>query len=197
MNRSFLVHKPFHVLYQSTAKGDKKTSDNYFAVPSNAYPARLRGYGSEEFLSATNDTILDHQLLNPFTRHHGEYQVPAEKIPTQEYPEALRREIPIKVKDKVHDTVKAVVSLFSPSPGIAQRCLPVRYRKTAPEGWPKIILTEGKNRQVRKITAAVGLRALRLIDHRIGVTIENISRCEMLEKNQQDLYNLLRLKDNV
>ena len=78
---------------------------------------------------------------------------------------------------------------------MSERNPPIRYRKSIPDSWIKLILTEGKNRQVRKMTAAVGFPTLRLIRYRIEkVTLENLFPGEMKSISKQELYNLLQIK---
>lgn len=195
MNRYFIIHKPYQVLSQFSPEGDKKTLKDFFDVPSNAYPVGRLDYDSEGLLILTNDKKLNHLLLDPSRKHEREYWVQVEGIPTAKQIEQLEKGVRITVNKKKHLTAKAKVILFEEAPSVAERIPPVRFRKTVPDRWMKIILTEGKNRQVRKMTAAVGLPTLRLIRHRIEkIDLANLLPGEMIEMNQQDLYNLLRIK---
>lgn len=198
MNRYFIIHKPYRVLSQFTSEGGKKTLKDFFKVPSKAYPVGRLDYDSEGLLILTNDKRINFLLLNPGMDHEREYWAQVEGIPSEKQMEQLRTGVEIKVNDKRYQTRGASVSLFATPPKVAERIPPIRFRKNVPDSWLKIILKEGKNRQVRKMTASVGLPTLRLIRYRIEeATIENIQPGEMLERNQQDLYNLLRLKNQA
>lgn len=195
MNQYFIVNKPFQVLSQFTTEGDKKTLKDFFNVPSNAYPVGRLDYDSEGLLLITNDKKLNHLLLDPSRNHEREYWVQVEGKPTQQQLQQLEKGVVITVNKKKHLTAKSKVTLFDQPPAVPERIPPIRFRKTVPDCWLRIILTEGKNRQVRKMTAAAGLPTLRLIRYRIEqVTIANVTPGEMIEMNQQDLYNLLRIK---
>ena len=95
----------------------------------------------------------------------------------------------------MYRTKKCKAEIISQPHEIAERNPPIRFRKNIPESWLKLIITEGKNRQVRKMTARTGFPTLRLIRHRIGkLTIENLQPGEMKTLSQSELYNLLQIK---
>lgn len=195
LNQYFIIHKPYRVLSQFSSEGDKKTLKHFFDVPSNAYPVGRLDYDSEGLLILTNDKNLNHLLLDPARKHEREYWVQVEGVPTTVQISKLQNGIEITVNKKKHLTAKSKVFLFDEPPSVSERVPPVRFRKTVPDRWIKIILTEGKNRQVRKMTAAAGLPTLRLIRTRIEkLELRNLLPGEMIEMNKQDLYNLLRIK---
>ncbi len=195
MNNYFIVHKPFNVLSQFSSTGEKKTLKDFFDVPSEVYPVGRLDYDSEGLLILTDDKKLNAYLLDPLNNHEREYWVQVEgDISTQQI-ERLQKGVEIKVKGKVHHTKKCVAKKFSYPPKVSERNPPIRFRKSVPDSWIKIILTEGKNRQVRKMTAAVGCPTLRLIRYRIeAVTLENLLPGEMKKLPKQELYNLLQIK---
>lgn len=195
MNNYFLVHKPFNVLSQFSSTDSKKTLKDYFDVPVNVYPVGRLDYDSEGLLILTDDKKLNSYLLNPMHKHEREYWVQVEGNISDEQIDILQRGVEIKVNGKTYHTQKCVAKKFSPPPKVSARNPPIRFRKSVPDSWIKIILTEGKNRQVRKMTAAVGCPTLRLIRFRIeGITLENLLPGEMKRIPKQELYNLLKIK---
>lgn len=195
MNNYFLVHKPFNVLSQFSSTDSKKTLKDYFDVPVNVYPVGRLDYDSEGLLILTDDKKLNSYLLNPMNKHEREYWVQVEGNISDEQIDILQRGVEIKVNGKTYHTQKCVAKKFSLPPKVSARNPPIRFRKSVPDSWIKIILTEGKNRQVRKMTAAVGCPTLRLIRFRIeGITLENLLPGEMKRIPKQELYNLLKIK---
>lgn len=195
MNNYFIVHKPFNVLSQFTSQEGKKTLKDFFDVPVNVYPVGRLDYDSEGLLILTDDKKLNHDLLNPLHLHEREYWVQVENIITKEAIGKLRKGVQININGKMHITKACDAKIFQQPPGVSERIPPIRVRKNIPTSWLKIILTEGKNRQVRKMTASVGFPTLRLIRHRIQeITIVNLQPGEMKMLSQTELYNLLHIK---
>ena len=195
MNNYFIVHKPFNVLSQFSSTDGKKSLKDFFDVPSNVYPVGRLDYDSEGLLILTDDKKLNGYLLDPLNKHEREYWVQVEGNISTEQVDILQRGVEIKVNGKMYDTKKCIVKKFSQPPRVSERNPPIRFRKSVPDSWIKIILTEGKNRQVRKMTAAVGCPTLRLIRFRIeGITLENLLPGEMKKIPKQELYNLLQIK---
>jgi 23S rRNA pseudouridine2457 synthase len=191
----YVVHKPFNVLSQFTTQEDKKTLKDFFDVPSNVYPIGRLDYDSEGLLILTDDTYINNYLLTPLHSHEREYWVQVEGIVTQRAIDELQNGVDININGKTHHTKKCVVTSMLPTLVIAKRNPPIRFRKNIPDSWLKIILTEGKNRQVRKMTAKTGLPTLRLIRYRIEkITIESLQPGEMKMLSQTELYNLLDIK---
>ena len=195
MNNYFIVHKPFNVLSQFSSTDGKKSLKDFFDVPSNVYPVGRLDYDSEGLLILTDDKKLNGYLLDPLNKHEREYWVQVEGNISTEQVDTLQRGVEIKVNGKMYDTKKCIVKKFSQPPQASERNPPIRFRKSVPDSWIKIILTEGKNRQVRKMTAAVGCPTLRLIRFRIeGITLEKLLPGEMKKIPKQELYNLLQIK---
>jgi len=168
---------------------------DFFDVPSNVYPVGRLDYDSEGLLILTDDKKLNGYLLDPLHKHEREYWVQVEGDISTEQINNLQRGVDIKVNGKIYHTQKCIVKKFSEPPHVSERNPPIRFRKSIPDSWIKIILTEGKNRQVRKMTAAVGCPTLRLIRFRIeGITLENLLPGEMKKIPKQELYNLLQIK---
>ncbi len=194
MQHYFLVHKPFHVLSQFSPEGDKKTLKDVFDVPNDVYPVGRLDYDSEGLLILTNDSTVHTDLLNPKKGHEREYWVQVEGTITKEAADKLQAGVEISHKSTTHKTAKCKAEIFISDPSVAQRVPPIRERKNIPVSWLRIILTEGKNRQVRKMTAAVGFPTLRLIRYRIErATLESLAPGEMQILTQGELYNLLKL----
>lgn len=164
-----LFYKPFQVLSQFSAEGNKKTLAHFFSdIEKNIYPVGRLDYDSEGLILLTNDTKINQQLLHPKAAHQKTYYVQVEGIPTKEMLQQLTQGVMISVNGKPHKTAPAIVSILSGLEDIPERNPPIRYRKNIPTSWLALTISEGKNRQVRKMTAAVGLPTLRLIRYRIG-----------------------------
>ncbi len=175
MYRYFIIHKPFNVLSQFSAVAGKKTLKDFFNVPTNVYPVGRLDYDSEGLLLLTNDTSLNKKLLHPTHAHQRVYWVQVDGNITTEALVQLANGILINVDGKTHRTKPCKAIRLQTTPAIAERHPPVRFRKNIPTSWIQLILIEGKNRQVRKMTAAVGYPTLRLIRCSIEkLTIENL-----------------------
>ncbi len=198
LNKYFIVHKPFNVLSQFTSQEGKKTLKDIFDVPANVYPVGRLDYDSEGLLILTDDKKLSHYLLNPFYAHEREYWAQVENMITQEAIEKLKKGVGININGKIHITKACDAKIFPRPPEGSERVPPIRSRKNIPVSWIKIILTEGKNRQVRKMTAAAGFPTLRLIRYRIEqITIDKLLPGEMKMLSQRELYNLLHIKKDI
>jgi 23S rRNA pseudouridine2457 synthase len=195
LNHYYIVHKPFNVLSQFSSIDGKKTLKGFFDVPSNVYPVGRLDYDSEGLLILTDDKKLNQQLLNPSNQHEREYLVQVEGDISLDAIIKLQQGVLINMSGKIYLTRNCVVEKFMHAPKVSERNPPIRFRKTIPESWIKIILTEGKNRQVRKMTAAVGFPTLRLIRYRIEkITLKDLQPGEMKAISKQELYNLLEIK---
>ncbi len=194
MNKYFIVYKPFQVLSQFSSEPGKNTLKNFFDVPSNIYPVGRLDYDSEGLLILSDDKKLNHFLLNPLNEHEREYWVQVEGDITDEAIEKLKKGVSINIDGKIYQTRKCKVQrLYNPQ--VDKRNPPIRVRKSVADSWIKLILTEGKNRQVRKMTAHVGFPTLRLIRYRIeNITLAHLHSGEMKMLTQTELYNLLQNK---
>jgi 23S rRNA pseudouridine2457 synthase len=166
-----LFYKPFGVLSQFTDDGKRPTLKNFGPFPADVYPAGRLDMDSEGLILLTNDSLTKHRLEDPKFGHPRTYLVQIERIPSDEVLDSLRRGLVIED----YRTKPADVELIEGEPNFPPRSIPIRYRKSVPTRWIKMILYEGKNRQVRKMTAAVGHPALRLIRTTIAnLTIEGL-----------------------
>lgn len=192
MQRYIIFYKPYQVLSQFSPEQDKKTLADFFSsLPKNVYPVGRLDYDSEGLLLLTNDKALTHQLLEPRNKHHRTYFVQVEGVPGVEALDRLRHGVTIAINGKAHHTAPAIVKHFDTPPEVPDRYPPIRFRKEIPTSWLSITLTEGKNRQVRRMTAAVGLPTLRLIRHSIGsITIDGMNPADWRELNIKDKSSL-------
>ncbi len=176
MSEYFIFYKPFQVLSQFSAEGDKKTLFDFFPhISKNIYPVGRLDFDSEGMLLLTNDKPLTHQLLDPSFAHPRTYWVQVEGEITDDAIQQLQQGVTISIDGKKYRTQKARAIILDNDPGVPERIPPIRFRMNIPTSWISLTLTEGKNRQVRKMTAAVGHPTLRLIRYSIGkLTIESL-----------------------
>lgn len=169
MLRYFLFYKPFQVLSQFSAEGEKKTLANYFKnIPKDIYPVGRLDFDSEGLLLLTNDKKLTLHLLEPRFKHERTYYVQVEGIFDEMAKQKLASGIEINVDGKLYKTLPSKVEIFQDEPLLPERNPPIRFRKNIPTTWISLTLKEGKNRQVRKMTAAAGFPTLRLVRFSIG-----------------------------
>ncbi|NML19711.1 pseudouridine synthase [Pseudoflavitalea sp. G-6-1-2] len=182
MLRYFVIYKPFQVLSQFTSEEGKQCLSDYFKVPSDVYPVGRLDYDSEGLLLLTNDKSVNHRLLHPSFAHEREYWVQVEGSITNEAIQLLSSGITISIDGKNHRTKPARAIRFEEEPNVPPRNPPIRFRQNIPTSWISLSLTEGKNRQVRRMTAKTGFPTLRLIRYRIGhLTIDRLAPGEMQE----------------
>ncbi|MEO6133611.1 MAG: pseudouridine synthase [Ginsengibacter sp.] len=195
MNQYFIVYKPFNVLSQFTSEKDKKCLKDFFDVPQDVYPVGRLDYDSEGLLILTNDKKLNSLLLNPLQAHEREYWVQVEGTITHQAIDTLKNGVDINVNGVVYKTKNCKASIIESEPKVPPRNPPIRFRKSVTDSWIRLVLTEGKNRQVRKMTAHVGFPTLRLIRSRIEkVKLEKLNPGEMKIISPAELYNLLQIK---
>ncbi len=158
-------NKPFAVLSQfTTQEGSNKTTLAQFGFPPGVYPVGRLDFDSEGLLLLSDDGNLNYALLHPIKMHSRTYLVQVENVPGPKTLLQLEKGVLIQG----HFTAPAKTSFIDGEPDLSPRAQPIRYRKNIPTAWLKIILTEGKNHQVRRMTAAVGHPALRLVRVAIG-----------------------------
>jgi 23S rRNA pseudouridine2457 synthase len=160
-----LFNKPYGVLCQFTDRSDppKRTLAEFIRVP-NVYPAGRLDADSEGLLALTDDGALAHRLTDPRHQLAKTYLVQVEGTPDDAALQRLRAGVTLNDGP----TLPALAELANAPDALWPRDPPVRFRKSVPDAWLQLTIREGRNRQVRRMTAAVGLPTLRLIRVRIG-----------------------------
>jgi len=183
----FLFYKPYGVLSQFTPEGGRQTLKEFGPFPSDVYAAGRLDADSEGLLLLTNDNDLKHRLTEPKFRHSRTYNVQVERIPDESALRKLRDGVMIEEKK----TSAAEVHVLNTEPELPPRPVPIRFRKSVPTAWLEITLSEGRNRQVRKMTAAVGHPTLRLVRTRIGsLSIEGLRPGESRRLTSEEISSL-------
>lgn len=157
-------NKPYGVISQFTPDGSPNRTLAEFGFPKNVYPIGRLDADSEGLLLLSDEAELNERLLHPKQAHEREYWVQVERIPNEE---ALR-ELSEGVMVQGRKTLPSRAWMLEPQPTVPPREPPIRVRKTVADCWIAMELIEGKNRQVRRMTAAVGHPTLRLLRVRIG-----------------------------
>jgi 23S rRNA pseudouridine2457 synthase len=158
-------HKPWGVLCQFTPDLPGQRTLAEFGFPKDVYPVGRLDMDSEGLILLGNEPGFNHRLLHPAMGHPRTYHVQVEGIPDAE---ALLKLAGGGLPIQGYRTRPCKVRLLDPAPDIAPRDPPVRHRKSIPTSWLEMELIEGKNRQVRKMTAATGHPTLRLMRVAIG-----------------------------
>lgn len=184
----YLINKPYGVLTQFTDKENRPTIGTLYRFPKDVYAVGRLDMDSEGLLLLTNDADLTDFLLNPKNKHEREYYVQVEGEAKEEALQKLRAGVEIKGEK----TLPAKAELIT-DPGFPERVPPIRERKTIPTSWISLTLVEGKNRQVRKMTASVGLPTLRLVRVRIeNILLGNLKPGEVRELNYAEINKLYK-----
>ena len=193
--RYFLIYKPYGMLSQFSREGDKPTlADLNVDFPGDVYPVGRLDADSEGLLLLTSDKQLNHRLLNPRFRHNRTYYVQVEGMLTDEACRKLAQGVTISVDGKPYDTLPANARLLVSEPDLPERNPPIRYRASIPTSWLAISLYEGKNRQVRKMTAAAGFPTLRLVRWAIeSLTAEGMAPGDARELSRTEVMQGLQL----
>jgi 23S rRNA pseudouridine2457 synthase len=181
--RYIVLNKPYGVLTQFTDSNDRPTLGSLFKFPKEVYSAGRLDMDSEGLLLLTSDKMLIDYLLNPKQKHEREYFAQVEGIPTMEAINNLCGGVMIEGKKTLPAKVKIIAG-----PNFPPRVPPIRERKTIPTSWISITLVEGRNRQVRKMTASVGYPTLRLVRVRIkNILLGDLKPGEVRELNEKEI----------
>ena len=188
----YLIYKPYQVLSQFTSSDGKLCLKDILNVPKDVYPVGRLDYDSEGLLLLTNDTSINHQLLHPKFAHARTYWVQVDGAITSDAIESLSKGVTISVDGKTYETKKAILNILPDNLLVPERNPPIRVRKSIPTSWVSIQLTEGKNRQVRKMFASVGFPVVRLIRSQIGqFSIAQMQPTDCLSLSFEEVQNAL------
>lgn len=187
-----LFYKPYGVLSQftdNTRESQRRTLKDYIPIPA-VYPVGRLDWDSEGLLLLTNHGQLQHRLSHPQFQHPRTYWVQVERIPDAAALTQLQQGVTIEN----YRTRQALVKLLSTEPPLPPRDPPIRFRKSVPTAWLEMTLTEGKNRQVRRMTAKVGFPTLRLVRVAIAhLSLEELQLGQWRDLTAEELKLLLKL----
>ncbi len=184
--RYFLLHKPYGVLCQFTDAQNRPCLKDYFPIPEMYVSGRL-DLDSEGLLLLSNDGVLQNRITTPQKKLWKTYWVQVEGIPDDKALQALQNGVVIEEKKTLPAQAKLLKNLNLPD-----REPPIRQRKNIPTSWLEMQIHEGRNRQVRKMTAAVKFPTLRLIRYSIGsFTLENLACGQWRELDHKEISALL------
>ncbi len=158
--------KPYGVLTKFTDEQGRPTLADYVKIP-QVYPAGRLDLDSEGLLLLTDSGAFQHRLSDPRFEHPKTYWAQVERIPDESALQRLREGVELSENGKTWHTKPAQAALID-VPDIPERPVPIRFRASIPTAWIQLTITEGKNRQVRRMTAAVGYPTLRLVRWAIG-----------------------------
>jgi 23S rRNA pseudouridine2457 synthase len=195
MYHYFAVFKPFGMLSQFTSEGSHQTLANLnFDFPKDVYPVGRLDADSEGLLLLTNDKRVNSKLLEPANKHKRKYLVQVEGEVTPEAIKQLEKGVRYSDKGESYLTLPANASIVNPAE-LPERNPPVRFRKNIPTSWIELTIHEGKNRQVRKMTAAIGFPTLRLIRMEIeDLQLEKMENGLVQEIPKSVFYSKLKLR---
>jgi 23S rRNA pseudouridine2457 synthase len=189
--RYIVLFKPYDVVCQFSDSAGRLTLKDYVPLP-GIYPVGRLDRDSEGLLLLTDDGRLAHRLADPRFEHPKTYLVQVERIPDPIALEGLRRGVILRDGR----TRAAEVELLDEPPALPDRIVPIRFRKNVPTAWLRLTIREGRNRQVRRMTAAVGHPTLRLVRIAIGpITIGDLAVGQWRELNVDDVTALGRIRD--
>ncbi len=183
-------NKPYGVLSQFTPDGSPNRTLAEFKFPPKVYPIGRLDADSEGLLLLSDEAGLNTKLLDPNHAHGRIYWAQVERIPTTDALEKLSSGLSIQGRK----TLPCRACLLEPQPTIPPRVPPIRFRKSVPDCWIGLELVEGKNRQVRRMTAAIGHPTLRLMRVQIGkFELENLGSGEWKELNAKERTAIFHL----
>ncbi|MBP6091196.1 MAG: pseudouridine synthase [Crocinitomicaceae bacterium] len=188
----YMLHKPYGYLCQFTGEPTDLLLGQLHNFPSDVYAIGRLDKDSEGLLLLTNDNNLKNNLLTPEKNHYKTYLVQVEGAITKTAIEALENgSISINHKGKLHQVKKAICKIVEDL-CIEERIPPIRFRASIPTSWIELSITEGKNRQVRKMTAAVGFPTLRLIRIQIGeIKLNELPIGKVIKLTKEEAYKAL------
>lgn len=186
VSRTLAFYKPYGVLSCFTDPEGHATLADFISVP-NVYPAGRLDYDTEGLLVLTSGGTLAHRITDPRHKLPKVYFVQVERVPDDAALASLRRGVLLKGRR----TRPAEVELLAEAPDLPPRPVPIRFRKSVPTAWLKVTLREGQNRQIRRMTAAVGHPTLRLVRVAVGpVTLGDLQPGQWRELKGAEMAGL-------
>lgn len=190
----YIVYKPYQVLCQFSKEDNKKTLKDFFDVERDVYPIGRLDYDSEGLLILTNDKQLNYKLLHPKFEHKKTYWLQVEGTATNNDLQKLQQGVIINIDGKPYKTKPCIAKFFATEPNVVERFPPIRFRKNIATSWISLTLTEGKNRQARKMTAAINYPTLRLIRHSIeNIFLDKMQSGDMIQLSKETIYKKLNI----
>ena len=188
MFRYIKLYKPYDVLTQFTDEAGRATLKDFVPIP-GVYPVGRLDRDSEGLLILTDDGPLAHRLTDPRFEHPKTYWAQVERVPEPDAIAALRKGVMLSDGP----TRPAGARLLDGEPSFPERPVPIRFRKNVPTCWIELILREGRNRQVRRMTAAVGHPTLRLVRVAVGaIGLDDLKPGEWRDLDADARRTLLR-----
>lgn len=195
MSQYFVIYKPFGIHSQFSGEDSLKEVGDF---PPEVYPVGRLDKDSEGLLLITDDKALNHYLLDPKFGHRRMYWVQVEGVPTDAALQQLEEGVDINLKGEIYRTKRAKASMHHEIPLLPERQPPIRVRLNVPDTWLRLELIEGKNRQVRRMTAAVGFPTLRLVRWSMeDLSIDGYEVGEVRSYEQEEIYALLKINKNA
>ncbi len=187
----FAIYKPYMTICQFTPENydDTTLADLGFEFPKDCYSVGRLDKDSEGLLLITNDNQLKTKILDPKFEHQKTYLAQVEGLPDIDAIQQLEMGVNININGKTHKTLPAKVRLLDDEPAIRERNPPIRHRANIPTSWLKISITEGKNRQIRRMCAAVGFPVLRLVRFSMGnLSLQDIGNQAVKPFDKKTIY---------
>jgi 23S rRNA pseudouridine2457 synthase len=186
VSHTLAFYKPYGVLSCFTDPEGHSTLADFISVP-DVYPAGRLDYDTEGLLVLTSDGTLAHRITDPRHKLPKVYLVQVERVPDDAALASLRRGVLLKGRR----TRPAEVELLPEAPALPPRPVPIRFRKSVPTAWLRVTLREGQNRQIRRMTAAVGHPTLRLVRVAVGpVTLGDLQPGQWRELKEAETAGL-------
>lgn len=189
----YLIYKPFRVLSQFTPVEGKQCLGGIYKFENDVYSVGRLDYDSEGLLMLTNDARLKTLIQEPANNIEKQYLVQVEGVFSQQAAAQIRSGIEIRLDSGIYRTKPCKVEVHKDEPVLPERNPPVRFRQSVPTTWLKITLSEGKNRQIRKMTAKAGFPTLRIVRTAIGhLTLGGLLPGEFRELTKNEIGAFFR-----
>jgi 23S rRNA pseudouridine2457 synthase len=197
-NLYYIYFKPFNVMTQFSSVDGKTTLGDLLKLKDDVYPVGRLDYDSEGLLILTNDNDLKTIVLDPTFGHKRTYLLQLEGDITDSSIELLEQGVEININGEIYQTLPAEIEKLQTDPIVAPRSIPIRIRENVPTSWIKLKLTEGKNRQARKMAAKVGFPVLRLIRISIGdIDLKDMIPGDITQISKNTIYRLLNIESKI